>query len=123
MTSRVGDLADYFQTTSNQANHSLAVGLTVGILAPAVGVGYLLYRKYCGSENEFYAPNKLFSGLCRAHRLDRGDRRLLLRIAAEMKLDQPAMLFTNPALLRTASRKQMAAPQKRIKRLHSTLFD
>ncbi|QDV57181.1 hypothetical protein [Rosistilla oblonga] len=123
MTSRVGDLAEYFQTTANQSNHSMAVGVTVGILAPAVGVGYLLYRKYCGSEHEFYAPNKVFSGLCRAHRLDRRDRRLLLQIAAEMKLDQPALLFTNPALLRTASRKQIAAPAKRIKRLHRTLFD
>ncbi|QDS90704.1 hypothetical protein EC9_49200 [Rosistilla ulvae] len=123
MNTRVGDLANHFQSATSQSASPLAVAFAIGIPALAIGLGFLAYHKFCRAEREYNAPNKLFDGLCRVHRLARRDRRLLLQIAAELKVEQAALLFTNPALLRTASRKQIAAPSKRIKLLHRTLFD
>jgi hypothetical protein len=41
-------------------------------------------------------PYKLFAELCRAHRLDRQQRRLLKRLTRAHALQQPALLFLEP---------------------------
>ncbi|QDV71146.1 hypothetical protein Poly24_48800 [Rosistilla carotiformis] len=123
MSTRVGDLATHFQSATTESNQSFVVGVAMGILVPAVGIGYLVYRKFYPSEGELCSHNKLFDGLCQVHGLAKTDRRLLLRIAEEMEIEQAALLFTNPTLLRTASRKQIAASRDRILQLHRVLFD
>ena len=50
-----------------------------------------------------YSHGALFQGLCRAHGLDRGARRLLKQIARHHRLSQPARLFTEPKWLAPAN--------------------
>jgi hypothetical protein len=44
----------------------------------------------------FHSPRELFRALCRAHQLDRGERKLLRRLARRHQLKQPAALFLEP---------------------------
>lgn len=52
-------------------------------------------------------PNSLFIELCRAHRLERGERELLARLAEAQDLAQPALLFVQPAILTAAGRSDL----------------
>lgn len=47
-------------------------------------------------EFRFNSPTRLFTELCRAHRLDRTNRRLLKQLAAERGLKNAALLFVEP---------------------------
>jgi hypothetical protein len=42
------------------------------------------------------SPPELFRELCRVHRIDWADRRLLKRLAAEWEMTSPALLFIEP---------------------------
>lgn len=42
------------------------------------------------------SPPELFRELCRVHRIDWSDRRLLKRLAAEWEMTSPALLFIEP---------------------------
>lgn len=123
MSSRVGDLANHFQSSADQPLPSLAIGVTIGTCALAAAAGYLIYAKYVRGEAEYYLPNRLFDGLCRTHGLVRRERRLLLQIAMELEMKQSALLFTNPAFLRSAQRKLDKTLTPQIKQLHRKLFD
>lgn len=52
-----------------------------------------------GSYNN---PRSLFRSLCRAHRLDRAERKLLERLAQFRQIKHPAALFLDPRQFETA---------------------
>jgi hypothetical protein len=71
------------------------VGLTVAGLLVAVWVwGWWTGRSQGPLTRS--SPKRLFHGLCRAHGLARGDRRLLWRLARFQGLDSPGRLFLEP---------------------------
>ncbi len=67
----------------------IGIFVALGILARVLG-RHDKHRLY-------NSPRALFRALCRAHALDRRDRRLLLQIAKSEQLNPPARLFLEPA--------------------------
>lgn len=67
----------------------------IALVALAVwGLSWLLMRSE--GERRAYSPRKLFAQLCRAHGLDRAQRRLLKRVARHHGLTMAAQLFVEP---------------------------
>ncbi|HVX61152.1 MAG TPA: hypothetical protein VHC19_11135 [Pirellulales bacterium] len=73
-----------------------------------------------GSYNN---PRALFRALCKLHRLDRTQRKLLLRLAQARQLEQPAALFLEPLHFETADLPQpWQAQAESLEILHRALF-
>lgn len=101
--------------------------LTVGLIA-AVATGIVLaiwlvmmwlrYRE----QRTAHSPWQLFYDLCAAHRLSHAERSLARQLARDLRLDQPGMLFVEPAWwdnqrLPRPLHRQLAAIEKLRKRL------
>ena len=69
-----------------------------GLFALVVVAMILLSRHFSQKESRggTHNPHTLFHELCRAHGLNRGMRRLLMRLAMEHKLEYPASIFLEP---------------------------
>jgi hypothetical protein len=86
------------------------------------------YRRRHPSVNEPSTPaeHSLFDRLSRAHGLDRGQNRLLLDLARQENLPEPAELFVSPAAFDRAARALAAEgspldPEK-LNRLRGTVY-
>lgn len=78
-----------------QTSDVLAILGIIALVAVIVwGLSWLLMRSE--GERRAYSPRKLFAQLCRAHGLDRAQRRLLKRLARHHGLTMPAQLFVEP---------------------------
>jgi hypothetical protein len=49
------------------------------------------------AQRTCHSPWQLFHGLCAAHGLNHGERSLVRQLARDLELDQPAVLFVEPA--------------------------
>jgi hypothetical protein len=64
-----------------------------------VAIAWLVLRLVAKRERgAAHSPWCLFRELCKAHRLSSRERQLLIRLAKQERLEQPAMLFIEPAI-------------------------
>ena len=92
-----------YSQRSNSLEENWIVLLVIGGIA-ALWIGLYVWDWLRKAEEP--APDvatSLFVELCRAHRLERGERELLARLAGQRDLAQPAMLFVQPAILAEAA--------------------
>jgi hypothetical protein len=71
----------------------IAAGALAIILAAWVVLRWLSFRE----SNLTHSPWRLYQDLCAAHGLSHRERQLLLRLARGFRLEQPAVLFVEPA--------------------------
>lgn len=98
---------------------------SIAVLAVVIVFLWLLARLMNRQEGRrlFNNPKQLFRSLCRAHHLNRADRRLLARIGRLRRLPQPASLFLEPEHLdRAWENPACRGEQAAIKRLRARLF-
>ncbi len=109
-------IADRFSGDAANLSPAEAWG-TALVCVGLLGLGLLL--RYLARWQERRAqqdrPAALFQELCRAHRLSKSDRALLIQIAEESALRQPSELFVRPELL--AESRFPAAPAGTIKQI------
>jgi hypothetical protein len=67
-------------------------------------------------------PQRLFSALCRAHRLDRDQRRLILQLTDFHRLPQPGTLFLRPDRFDFANLSGFAGNLQEVKQLGERLY-
>lgn len=92
----------------------------------AVGVALWMFTRYRHGGNgrrSYNSPRELFRSLCRAHDLDRGQRRLLRKLATQLKLPEPAAIFLRPEHLTEAGPKLMPTRVEAITALRQRLFE
>lgn len=95
----------------------VAVGIIAGVCL-AIRLGSRLLH-----QRRFNSHASLFRGLCQAHDLDAGDRRLLKQVARHHRLAQPARLFTEPKWLDPAGlRGGLRGRAAQVAALRSRLF-
>jgi hypothetical protein len=103
----------------------------MGVLAAGMAVGVLIawcYSRWSRTQREEdtgppHSPQKLFSELCKAHKLSAAQQRLLEWLAAERQLLQPALVFLDPILLESAiAHADSPNVRKRLSELRSRIF-
>lgn len=110
------------------ASSQLGWGDVLAILLAAaslVALGLLLraLARWQGHARPCYAPEKLFRSLCRAHRLDRQQRRALQQLAATHRTTQPALVFVDPRLFEPSDLPEPLAQQgELLRQLRRQLF-
>jgi hypothetical protein len=93
----------YSSQSSSLSNNWFLIAAILTIGALWFGLYYWdRYRKNLASKGD--SPKSLFLELCRAHKLSRSERTVLLQIAEKSKLQNPAMIFVDPSVLRILSR-------------------
>ena len=122
--SRWERLGDGLHRSRSKAN--LIDLLPVVIILALVGVGIAVYLKL-KQRNDFKQPcndpQKLFRELSIAHALDRSSQKLLLNLATEAGLEQPAEVFLRPALFDLEGLpQQLHAQQSHFQTLKEKLF-
>lgn len=90
-------LARGFQDKEDELTPSTVLAVLVVATGLLLAI-WLLSRWATKKERlgSYHSPSGLFRALCRAHRLDLRQRRLLRRLARVRKLPQPAALFLQP---------------------------
>ena len=97
---RLGDRFRRDATDFNQYNALAVVAIVAAIVIGLVVLNRFARRR--AGDKAYNSPSELFRELCRAHRLDRSDRRLLKRLATAWGLASPAYLFIEPDYFDTA---------------------
>jgi hypothetical protein len=92
---RLDELGRKFSTSEFGWGDVLALLLAAGLLV-ALGLLLRVLARWQGQVRPCYAPERLFRSLCRAHRLDRQQRRALQQLAAAHGVSQPALVFVSP---------------------------
>ncbi len=80
---------------------AIYLAITVGLIVAVCVIFYFGTRMR--NNWRFKSPLALFLGLCQAHKLDVGSKKLLRQVAQQHKLDQPARVFTDPQWIDKAS--------------------
>ena len=93
------------------------------ILGPIVLILVLATVQRWRSQRRRHSPQALFAELCRAHGLDRSDRRVLRRVARRLQLPQPSLLFLDAQLLDGGgANAETGARQEDLTRIRQRLF-
>lgn len=96
------------------------IGLVVLAAVVAAAVAYFKYQDLSKPCND---PNRLFRELCRAHGLDRANRKLLWQLASLAGFAQPAEVFLTPAVFEANQLpEQLRGEQERVMELRGRLF-
>jgi len=75
-----------------------AAGIIVGAAAMIIGLAWLTMRLLKSRQKRIsHCPWRLFKDLCAAQELSYRERQLLTQLALQHRLQQPAMLFVEPA--------------------------
>lgn len=77
-------------------------------------------------QKEFWcdSPARMFQELCRAHRLDRTNRRLMLRLGTACKVENLAELFVEPEILDVTTLPAAMKPaDTELRQLRHQLFE
>jgi hypothetical protein len=69
-----------------------AIIVTISVTLILVGRYFRRFERL----KSYDSPPELFRELCRVHRIDWADRRLLKRLASEWEMTSPALLFIEP---------------------------
>ncbi len=94
----------------------------IAVLVAIAIVAVVMYKR-----RDFSKPcddaQKLFRQLCAVHGVNRGNKRLLLQMAAALNLASPATLFVMPSAFRSSALPNQLRPEHdRIKELAEKLF-
>jgi hypothetical protein len=101
---------------------SLVETLAAILAAAAIGWwAWTAWQRRLGQQPHRH-PQRLFAALCRAHGLDRNQRRLLLQLAEHYQLPQPGTVFLQPERFAASNLSGFAGSQNEIKALHDRLF-
>ena len=115
-------LAALYRYPRGEMGKFVTVMLTLIALILACWLIALLSKRF-GGERTINNPRKLFKSLCRAHRLDHNQRRLLLALAQTHHLPQAATLFLRPDLFNDSFLgPPLAAHAVQIRLLRQRLF-
>src|SRR5688500_599844 len=75
-----------------------AAGIIIGAAATIIALAWVMMRFLRARQKKIsHCPWRLFKDLCAAHRLNYRERQLLTQLAHQHRLQQPAMLFVEPA--------------------------
>ena len=75
-----------------------AAGIVIGAAVTIIGLAWLAMRFLRSRQKKIsHCPWRLFKDLCAAHELNYRDRQLLTQLARQHRLQQPAVLFVEPA--------------------------
>ncbi len=100
--------------------------LVAGAIILAICVTLLLVGRYFRRFERlksYDSPPELFRELCRVHRIDWADRRLLKRLAAEWEMTSPALLFIEPERFNAARLPEhWQEKSRRLEELRDRLF-
>jgi hypothetical protein len=119
---RVWGRFDNQPSTSGIPQWMLVMGATALLLASIALVNGLLTRR---KRREFWQDNssRLFRDLCRTHRLDSANRRLLKKLAAARGIEHTAELFVEPTHFEVADLPPaLHASARDLRQLRHTLF-
>jgi hypothetical protein len=108
-----------------EASLDLVEGLLLLIGVALIGlVMWLLHRTFGpGRDRSANSPWSLFHRLCRAHRLQLSQRRVLRSLARYHQLHHPARMFVDPSLFATAlADEQCPVPRDRLQAVYQRLF-
>jgi hypothetical protein len=120
---RVWGRFDNQPSTSGIPQWMLIMGGTALLLATIALVQGLRTRR---RRREFWHDNsaRLFQDLCRAHRLDLGNRRLLKKLAAGRSIEHVTELFVEPQHFEAPDLPPaLQASAHHLRQLRQTLFD
>ncbi len=96
------------------------IGLVVIGAGIAAVVAYIKHNDFSKPCND---PSRLFRELCKAHGLDRGNRKLLQQLAAQTGLAEAADVFLTPAVFDAGQLpEQLRAEGERVQELRGQLF-
>ncbi len=85
----------------NTGQLAVYMGITVGLIVAVCVISYFGTR--LRHNWRYKSPLALFLGLCQAHKLDVGSKKLLRQVAQHHKLTHPARVFTEPQWIDKAS--------------------
>ena len=91
-------------------------------MVAAAGVGcwaWAAWRRRTGEQPQRH-PKRLFDALCRAHGLDRNQRRSIVQLAEHYQLPQPGILFLQPERFAAGSLSGFGGSLNEIKALHES---
>ena len=115
------------QSVSRHQQRSGALGSNWYLVAAVVCIGLFWFGLYLWDRHrkKHIAPvedlDSLFGKLCQAHQLRRAQRFLLMEVAQNNQLNEPALLFVDPSLLHRAA-KTNGAQQQELALLYAKLF-
>jgi len=76
-----------------------SVGIVAGVSVGISCLAWLIMRWFKARERRLSnSPWRLFKDLVSAHELNPRERNLVMRLAQHFRLEQPAMIFTEPGL-------------------------
>ncbi|HZZ28738.1 MAG TPA: hypothetical protein VFE46_12115 [Pirellulales bacterium] len=92
------------------------------LLAGGLWAAFAIWKRWYGVWSANH-PSKLFEALCRAHKLDRNQQRLLVLLAEWHRLPHPGAMFLKPELLEASHvGPQFAAHMAQVQALRQRLF-
>ncbi len=102
------------QFRHGRENSDFTSAIILSIVLALVGVTAWLIVKYLSRKEKagYRNPKELFLDLCRAHQLNRRERALLLQLAQDHQLAQPAAIFLSPRLFESAQEPDSEAAQR-----------
>lgn len=106
------------------AAESSGVYWMIGAVVGAVVIGgAAYYAHHLVQENKKNSHPELFRGLCQAHELDRGSRKLLKQVVRVYQMNKPALIFVEPKWLRSAAgNAAFQAESENLRQLQDRLF-
>lgn len=89
-------LAKLLRGHRDYAEYTWMFWVTVALIVAITG--WLAWMRWQAWRSRFpcYHPQRLFTELCQAHRLDRPSRELLLQLATHYNREHPAVIFLEP---------------------------
>jgi len=97
------------------------VALVVAVIAGIWGLSKLAAQR--DSRRPSNSPRRLFAELCRAHELDRRQRKLLRQIVRWQRLAHPARVFLDPERFDAANlNRPLQAQQAAVTAMRTRLF-
>jgi len=126
-----GDQADVLRSMSRgfhgkDAELDLGTVLSCLLIAAAFFIAIGLLSRWAAPKERagsYRSPRALFRALCRAHGLDRSQRRLLLRLARLRQMPQPAALFLQPESFATSTLSpELQGQSAAVQSLCATIF-
>jgi hypothetical protein len=89
-----------------------------------VAITWQTFSKRRRRDFDYDRPARLFADLCKAHKLNWSNRRLLKQLAAGRGLKLPATLFVEPEYFDTTNLPAALQPSaKELRKLHHELFE
>lgn len=127
----LGDQGDVLRSMSRgfhgkDAELDLGTAISCMLVAAAFLTAIWVLSRWAAPKERlgsYRSPRALFLALCRAHGLDRSQRRILRRLARLHGMPQPAALFLRPeCFVASTLGAELQQQRESVERLHAKLF-